>query len=80
MARVEIKTREDIKTVLDQNYITIKDFAGLVGVRSNYMSRVIHGHNPMGRLIRIRIQRAADQLAENPPEVPQGKILAPTGA
>jgi plasmid maintenance system antidote protein VapI len=69
-SRIEIKTGEDIGRALDNFYVTQTEFARMAGVDRSDLGKFITGRRPFGRLVRIRLQKAADILAENPPEIP----------
>jgi hypothetical protein len=72
---VKINTIQDVQKFLDGQFITIADFATLAGIHRNHMYNMLHGRNPMTRLMRLRIQRAVDILAANPPDVrPQESV------
>jgi hypothetical protein len=66
---VKINTIQDVHKFLEGQYITIADFATLAGIHRNSMYNMLHHRIPMTRLMRLRIQRAVDFLAANPPEV-----------
>jgi DNA-binding LacI/PurR family transcriptional regulator len=73
---VRIRSAEDLQRFLDQHYIKYSEFAALAGMNRSHLSSVLHGRYGMSRLTRIRVQRAAEEILANPPEVATGRTHA----
>jgi predicted transcriptional regulator len=66
---VKINTVQDVQKFLDGQYITMAEFAALAGIHRSNMYGILKGRIALTRRMRLRIQRAVDELNVNPPEV-----------
>lgn len=66
-AKREIKTARDVRVALAEFDVPVRAFAELAGIDRTTLCNVMHGRYRLTKPMRIRLEKAAEELDKNPP-------------
>jgi plasmid maintenance system antidote protein VapI len=75
--KIEIKSIVDARVELARRQIPQHTLAEVMGTDQFHLSRVLHGHRPLTTLLRIKIERGLNQIAQDEAEAKPEKPPQP---